>query len=105
MSGSFPEIRIKQVRRNDLLVTTLPILFFEVVHQSIVHASAMRKPERGARRQRMEKKQLLILADASMVTFGGFFEEFLVLCHALLVREANTVDSLKRVILWVAEKV
>ena len=45
------------------------------------------------------------LANLPVVTLRGFLEEVLVLGHLLLVREGDTVDTLQRVVLGVAEEV
>ena len=45
------------------------------------------------------------LADLSVVTLGSFLKEVLVLGHLLLVREGDTINPLKRVIVGVPQEV
>jgi hypothetical protein len=40
-----------------------------------------------------------------MVSFGGFFEEMLVLDHLFFIWEGDTVDSLERIVLGITEPV
>jgi hypothetical protein len=40
-----------------------------------------------------------------VVTFGGFFEKFLVLFKLFLVRETDTIDALERVVFDIAEEI
>ena len=45
------------------------------------------------------------LANLSMVSLCGLLQEMLVLGHLLLVREGDTVDTLKGIIVWISEEV
>ena len=82
----------------------------------------MREEESTSRTEVVEEEQLLFLsphivsqckwcgklkylADLAMVTLGSLSEERLVLCERLLVGEGDTVDSLQRIIVGVAQEV
>jgi hypothetical protein len=61
--------------------------------------------EAGSGRELVKEEQFLILSNLAVIAFCGFFEKFLVLLKLLLVGETDAIDTLKRVVLCIAEKV
>lgn len=45
------------------------------------------------------------LSDLTVITFSSFFNELFVLGHLLFIRERNTIDTLKGIILGITQKV
>jgi hypothetical protein len=75
------------------------------LNQSIVDTCTVRQPETASRAELIEEEKLLVLANFAMVTLGSFGKESLVLGKLLLIRERNTIDSLKRIVVRVTEEV
>ena len=65
----------------------------------------MWQEEAASRTQIIEEKQLLFFADLTMITFGSFSKEQLVFRHLLLVRERDSIDTLKRLVVRVAKEI
>ena len=73
MARSFPQLGIIHVGRDDLLEPALPILFLDELQQLVVYVGALRLEKAGARRQLVEKEQLLLDAEFSVVTLSCLF--------------------------------
>ena len=53
----------------------------------------------------MEHEQLLLLSYSTVISLLGFLDELLVFCELLAIRERNTVESLKSVVLGICQEV
>lgn len=73
--------------------------------QGVVDARAMRQPECGSGRQVVEEEQLLVLADAAVVSLRRLLEELFVFLHLVRVGEGDTVQALEGSVVLVAEEV
>lgn len=77
-----------------LFVSTFPILCSDKLDELVVNVGTFGKEECAARRQFMEKKELLLNADSAMISFLRLFDSIQVFLEELLFGIANTVDSL-----------
>lgn len=91
MSTLLPQLQVKYIGRNDLLVSSEPVLLLDEIHESVVDASTVGHPEGRPGRQVVEEKQLLLGSQCSVVTFLGLLLELLPLLQLALVREGDTV--------------
>lgn len=73
--------------------------------QSVVDTRTVRQPERASRAEIVEEEQLLFFCDLAVVPPGRLLQEGLVFGHLFFVGEGYAVDTLKGVILRVAEEV
>ena len=65
----------------------------------------MREEETASRTQLIEEEQLLLPPNLTMIALSSLRKEVLVLRQLLLVGEGDTVDTLQRLIVRVAEEV
>ena len=65
----------------------------------------MREEKHRTWRKLAEEKELLIYTNFSVISFSCFFQEFLMIHHSFLVRECNSIDTLQRVVVFVAAEV
>ncbi len=70
-------------------------------NESIIYPCPTRKEEAASGTKVVEEEQLLLSTDLSVIPFRSLR----VLCQLLLVGEGDTVDSLERVVVRVAEEV
>ena len=96
---------IRRTRERTFLVSTLKVLFSHQLDQGVVDPGAVRQPEAASRTELVEEEKLLVLSNLAMVAFGGLGEESLVFGQLFLVGEGDTVDTLQRLIVRVAEEV
>ncbi len=57
---NLPQLQVEDIRGDDLLVSSFPILLSNKITEFVVYSSTMRQPKTAARRQRMEEEQLLL---------------------------------------------
>ena len=87
MTRRLPQLRIVHVRRNDLVKAAPAVLALDKLLQCVVDTRTVWQPETAARTQLVEHEQLLLTADAAVVTLGGLGQKVLVFGHLLLIRE------------------
>ena len=75
------------------------------LQERVVYTRAVRQEEATSRTEIVEEEKLLLFSNLPMIPTGCFGEELLILNHLLLVRERDSVDTLQRVIVGIAEEV
>ena len=71
VTGLVPEIEIENVRCDDFVVSTNPVLVLDKVHELVVNTSSVGKPKGGSGRQIVEEDKFLLVGNASVVAFFG----------------------------------
>jgi hypothetical protein len=69
MARRVPQVEVVNVWRNDLIITTFPVLVSNEVNQLFVDASTMWKPEGTSWRQVVEHYKILLGGDTSVISF------------------------------------
>jgi hypothetical protein len=64
-----PEIEIENVRGDDFVVSTRPVLFFDKVDELVVDTGSVGEPEGRPRRQLVEKDELLLVRHPPVIAF------------------------------------
>ena len=100
-----PELEVENVGRVDLVVAADTILVPDQLHKLIVDLGTVRVEERTARRELMRVEEVLGAAHVPVVTLLCLLLELDVFVKLLFRREADTVDTLKRVISGVSKPV
>mmetsp|Transcript_15827 Transcript_15827/g.17658 ORF Transcript_15827/g.17658 Transcript_15827/m.17658 type:complete len:341 (-) Transcript_15827:831-1853(-) len=98
VTGTLPEITIIHIRGNHFSISTDGIFLSDQIHQLIIDMSTLGHKEGTSRTPLMEHKQVLLLSDVSVITFGGFFLEMLPFSKLLLGGERDTIHSLQLII-------
>ena len=75
MARSFPQLWIIHVGGDDLLEAALPVLLLDELQQLVVDVGALGLEKAGARWQLVEKEELLLDAQLSVVTLSCLFLE------------------------------
>ena len=65
----------------------------------------MWQEEATSRAQIIEEKKFLLFADLTMITFGSFSKEQLVFRHFFFIREGDSIDTLKWLVVRVAKEI
>lgn len=105
VTRSFPELKIENIWRNDLLETTDAVLFSNQIHKSVVNIGTSWVHESTTWRKLMSVEESLCFTNCSVISFGSFLSKFDVLVHFCFSWERNTVNSLKTIIFSVSEPV
>jgi len=105
VTRSFPELKIENIWRNDLLETTNSVLFSNQIHKSVVNIGTSWIHEPTTWRKLMSVEESLCFTNGSVISFGCFLSKFDVLVHFRLSWERNTVNSLKTIIFSVSKPV
>jgi hypothetical protein len=128
VTGSLPELRVVDVGRTDLSVTTLVVFALKVIiisqrptdkglsimlfpthsdelHQCVVDSHTHGQEERASWTQLVEHEQLLLLSNLPVIPLLGLFDKLLVFGHQLAVRETDSVHSLQGVVLSIRQEV
>mmetsp|Transcript_75896 Transcript_75896/g.164253 ORF Transcript_75896/g.164253 Transcript_75896/m.164253 type:complete len:846 (+) Transcript_75896:181-2718(+) len=100
------EVGVVHVRGDHFGEAAQLVLAAHELDELVVDPGAHGEPEAGAGGEgRVEKEELLLLADVPVVALRGLLEELLVLLHQLVGGEGDAVESLQRVEALVAEPV
>mmetsp|Transcript_17983 Transcript_17983/g.44413 ORF Transcript_17983/g.44413 Transcript_17983/m.44413 type:complete len:225 (-) Transcript_17983:801-1475(-) len=105
VTGFVPQVKVEHVGCGDFIISTIPVLFSDKFNQLLVDTISVWKPKGTSGRQFVEEHKLLLGHDASVITFLGLFHILLPNLQLLLIGERNTVDSLQRIIVGIAQPV
>ena len=93
VATGFPQIKVINVRRHDFVVLVFPIFLSNKLNQSVVNLRAVFLEKAGPRTESVEKKQLLVHPDQSVVSLLRLFNPSRVFFHQLIVRKRHRVHS------------
>ena len=102
MPRHFPESKIEDIWRDDLLEPSERVLVFDELDQFVVDEGTFVREEPGAWRVVMVIEEFLVLSNISMVVLLRLFSELKVFFQFFRCWERDSVDSLKRIIRFVA---
>ena len=105
MATSFPKIDIEHIGSDDLFVASDEILLLDNIDEVIIYDRACRIEEGTAWGQLIKEEQFLLFADDSMVVLSQLFLNPVVFLHLSLLHEADSVHSLKTVILGIGHPI
>ena len=81
------------------------ITYSHQLHQGVIYPCSMWQEEATSRTQIIEEEKLLLLADLTMITFGRFSKEQFVFRHFFLIREGDSIDTLKWFVVRVPKEI
>ncbi len=99
--GQPEEIRVEDLRGDDLLVAAAGILRAEILEERVVEDRPFRMEEGRRRRPRVEGEEVELLAEPAVVAGLRVFQPLQVLLELLLRQERGPVDALEHRVLLV----
>mmetsp|Transcript_52532 Transcript_52532/g.78488 ORF Transcript_52532/g.78488 Transcript_52532/m.78488 type:complete len:385 (-) Transcript_52532:986-2140(-) len=101
VTGLMPQIQVVNVRSDDFVISSLPVMVTNERDEFVVDAGTVGKPEGTTRRQVVKHDQFLLLGNATMIAFFCLFLVLLPHFQLLLVGETNTIHALQGFIVGV----
>lgn len=90
MARVYPEFGVVHVRSDHFLESAMTVLTAEELYQRVVNVGAVWGKKASPRTEFMEKEEIILPSQLSVISFCGFFLQFLPFFQLLVVRKRDT---------------